>query len=163
MSMTNFCFCCVDQNETGGQAPAPAPLAHHLSMPNNLFSLFLDSKLDNLIYFHHFLYDLESIKQIMLSSIYWMQWHNWHPCKVGNGYVCMNCLQVRRTKISERIRKLQDLIPNMGKVRFWLVARRCTHASPFMCIVEAFTHHCYFSPISANKHSGHVGLGCWVH
>lgn len=26
--------------------------------------------------------------------------------------------QVRRTKISERMRKLQDLVPNMDKVRF---------------------------------------------
>ena len=34
MSMTNIFFGCVDQNETGGQAPAPAPLAHQLSMPN---------------------------------------------------------------------------------------------------------------------------------
>lgn len=29
------------------------------------------------------------------------------------------CLQVRRTKISERMRKLQDLVPNMDKVRHY--------------------------------------------
>lgn len=34
------------------------------------------------------------------------------------GSVSSACDQVRRTKISERMRKLQDLVPNMDKVKF---------------------------------------------
>ncbi|XP_057456220.1 transcription factor bHLH122 isoform X2 [Lotus japonicus] len=80
------------QNETGGQAPAP--LAHHMSLPNTSAEMAAIEK---------FLKFSDSV-----------------PCKIRAKRGCAThprsiAERVRRTKISERMRKLQDLVPNMDK------------------------------------------------
>lgn len=39
-----------------------------------------------------------------------------HPCSSAHQFLVNKPLQVRRTRISERMRKLQELVPNMDKV-----------------------------------------------
>ncbi|KAI4334592.1 hypothetical protein L6164_019264 [Bauhinia variegata] len=80
------------QNETRSQ-PA-APLAHHLSLPKTSAEMAAIEK---------FLQFSESV-----------------PCKIRAKRGCAThprsiAERVRRTKISERMRKLQDLVPNMDK------------------------------------------------
>ncbi|TKY67428.1 dimerization protein [Spatholobus suberectus] len=80
------------QNETGGQPPAP--LAHHLSLPNTAAEMAA----------------IEKFLQLSDSV----------PCKIRAKRGCAThprsiAERVRRTKISERMRKLQDLVPNMDK------------------------------------------------
>ncbi|XP_027354537.1 transcription factor bHLH122-like isoform X2 [Abrus precatorius] len=82
-----------NQNETGGQPPA-APLAHHLSLPNTTAEMAA----------------IEKFLQLSDSV----------PCKIRAKRGCAThprsiAERVRRTKISERMRKLQDLVPNMDK------------------------------------------------
>ncbi|XP_061361388.1 transcription factor bHLH130-like isoform X2 [Gastrolobium bilobum] len=80
------------QNETGGQTSAP--LAHHLSLPNTSAEIAA----------------IEKFLQLSDSV----------PCKIRAKRGCAThprsiAERVRRTKISERMRKLQDLVPNMDK------------------------------------------------
>ncbi|KAK7325051.1 hypothetical protein VNO77_29099 [Canavalia gladiata] len=80
------------QNETGGQSPAP--LAHHLSLPNTSAEMAAIEK--------------------------FLQFSDSVPCKIRAKRGCAThprsiAERVRRTKISERMRKLQDLVPNMDK------------------------------------------------
>ncbi|KAK7272028.1 hypothetical protein RJT34_28374 [Clitoria ternatea] len=79
------------QNETG---QAPAPLAHHLSLPNTSAEMAAIEK--------------------------FLQFSDSVPCKIRAKRGCAThprsvAERVRRTKISERMRKLQDLVPNMDK------------------------------------------------
>ncbi|KAK7312423.1 hypothetical protein VNO77_36267 [Canavalia gladiata] len=79
-------------NETGGQAPAP--LTHQLSLPNTSTEIAA----------------IEKFLQLSDSV----------PCKIRAKRGCAThprsiAERVRRTKISERMRKLQDLVPNMDK------------------------------------------------
>ncbi|MCI08890.1 transcription factor bHLH122-like, partial [Trifolium medium] len=89
-----MCFCCIDdQNETGGQPPT-APLAHQMSLPNTTAELAAIEK--------------------------FLQFSDSVPCKIRAKRGCAThprsiAERVRRTKISERMRKLQDLVPNMDK------------------------------------------------
>ncbi|KAI9081969.1 hypothetical protein K1719_036231 [Acacia pycnantha] len=81
------------QNESGSQ-PRPAPLAHHLSLPKTSAEMAAIEK---------FLQSSDSV-----------------PCKIRAKRGCAThprsiAERVRRTKISERMRKLQDLVPNMDK------------------------------------------------
>ena len=50
----------------------------------------------------------------------------------------LNCVQVRRTRISERMRKLQDLVPNMDKVEFFPFS---ISASFVLALDDAFFPH----------------------
>ncbi|KAI4322071.1 hypothetical protein L6164_021794 [Bauhinia variegata] len=80
------------QNETGNQ-PA-APLAHHLSLPKTSAEMAAIEK--------------------------FLQFPDSVPCKIRAKRGCAThprsiAERVRRTKISERMRKLQDLVPNMDK------------------------------------------------
>ncbi|XP_027341342.1 transcription factor bHLH122-like isoform X2 [Abrus precatorius] len=80
------------QNETGGQSPTP--LAHHLSLPNTSAEMAAIEK--------------------------FLQFSDSVPCKIRAKRGCAThprsiAERVRRTKISERMRKLQDLVPNMDK------------------------------------------------
>ncbi|KAL0722838.1 hypothetical protein Bca4012_037437 [Brassica carinata] len=73
-----------DEDSSASRRP---PLAHHLSLPNSL----------------------SDIEQLLSDSI---------PCKIRAKRGCAThprsiAERVRRTKISERMRKLQDLVPNM--------------------------------------------------
>ncbi|CAL5211523.1 unnamed protein product [Lathyrus oleraceus] len=82
-----------NKNETGGQTPA-TPLAHQTSMPNTTAELAA----------------IEKFLQLSDSV----------PCKIRAKRGCAThprsiAERVRRTKISERMRKLQDLVPNMDK------------------------------------------------
>ncbi|KAL5055832.1 hypothetical protein RYX36_036514 [Vicia faba] len=79
--------------ETGGQTPA-APLAHQTSLPNTTAELAAIEK--------------------------FLQFSDSVPCKIRAKRGCAThprsiAERVRRTKISERMRKLQDLVPNMDK------------------------------------------------
>ncbi|KAL2328825.1 hypothetical protein Fmac_022252 [Flemingia macrophylla] len=81
-----------NQNETGGQ-PSSA-LAHQLSLPNTSAEMAA----------------IEKFLQLSDSV----------PCKIRAKRGCAThprsiAERVRRTKISERMRKLQDLVPNMDK------------------------------------------------
>ncbi|CAJ1933255.1 unnamed protein product [Sphenostylis stenocarpa] len=81
-----------NQNETGGQ-PSTA-LSHQLSMPNTSAEMAA----------------IEKFLQLSDSV----------PCKIRAKRGCAThprsiAERVRRTKISERMRKLQDLVPNMDK------------------------------------------------
>ncbi|KAJ1421954.1 Myc-type, basic helix-loop-helix [Sesbania bispinosa] len=81
------------QNEKGG-GQAPAPLAHHLSLPNTSAEMAAIEK--------------------------FLQFSDSVPCKIRAKRGCAThprsiAERVRRTKISERMRKLQDLVPNMDK------------------------------------------------
>ncbi|KAK7262550.1 hypothetical protein RJT34_30124 [Clitoria ternatea] len=78
-----------NQNETGGN---PSPLAHQLSLPNTSA-------------------EMAAIEKFLQDSV---------PCKIRAKRGCAThprsiAERVRRTKISERMRKLQDLVPNMDK------------------------------------------------
>ncbi|KAJ7947526.1 transcription factor bHLH [Quillaja saponaria] len=80
------------QNDAGSRPPAP--LAHHLSLPKTSAEMAAIEK---------FLQFSESV-----------------PCKIRAKRGCAThprsiAERVRRTKISERMRKLQDLVPNMDK------------------------------------------------
>ncbi|KAK7404501.1 hypothetical protein VNO78_05443 [Psophocarpus tetragonolobus] len=80
------------QNETGGQPSAA--LAHQLSLPNTSAEMAA----------------IEKFLQLSDSV----------PCKIRAKRGCAThprsiAERVRRTKISERMRKLQDLVPNMDK------------------------------------------------
>ncbi|TKY48359.1 dimerization protein [Spatholobus suberectus] len=79
------------QNEAG---QSPAPLAHHLSLPNTSAEMAAIEK--------------------------FLQFSDSVPCKIRAKRGCAThprsiAERVRRTKISERMRKLQDLVPNMDK------------------------------------------------
>ncbi|KAJ1412396.1 Myc-type, basic helix-loop-helix [Sesbania bispinosa] len=79
------------QNETG---QSPSPLAHHLSLPNTSAEMAAIEK--------------------------FLQFSDSVPCKIRAKRGCAThprsiAERVRRTKISERMRKLQDLVPNMDK------------------------------------------------
>ncbi|XP_028780016.1 transcription factor bHLH130 [Neltuma alba] len=81
------------QNETGSQ-PRPSPLAHHLSLPKTSAEMAAIEK--------------------------FLQFSDSVPCKIRAKRGCAThprsiAERVRRTKISERMRKLQDLVPNMDK------------------------------------------------
>ncbi|KAG5114818.1 hypothetical protein JHK82_038087 [Glycine max] len=81
------------QNETG---QTHAPLAHQLSLPNTSAEIAAIEK--------------------------FLQFSDSVPCKIRAKRGCAThprsiAERVRRTKISERMRKLQDLVPNMDKVR----------------------------------------------
>lgn len=81
------------KNETGGQTTS-APLAHQMSMPNTTAELAAIEK--------------------------FLQFSDSVPCKIRAKRGCAThprsiAERVRRTKISERMRKLQDLVPNMDK------------------------------------------------
>ncbi|GAU51409.1 hypothetical protein TSUD_413200 [Trifolium subterraneum] len=81
------------KNETGGQPPT-APLAHQMSLPNTTAELAAIEK--------------------------FLQFSDSVPCKIRAKRGCAThprsiAERVRRTKISERMRKLQDLVPNMDK------------------------------------------------
>ncbi|XP_020224514.1 transcription factor bHLH122 isoform X2 [Cajanus cajan] len=81
------------QNETGQN---PGPLAHQMSLPNTSAEMAAIEK---------FLHFSDSV-----------------PCKIRAKRGCAThprsiAERVRRTKISERMRKLQDLVPNMDKVK----------------------------------------------
>ncbi|KAK4785017.1 hypothetical protein SAY86_001706 [Trapa natans] len=78
-------------NENGRCGPRQM-LAHHLSLPKNSSEMF-------------------AIERILEESV---------PCKIRAKRGCAThprsiAERVRRTKISERMRKLQDLVPNMDK------------------------------------------------
>ncbi|XP_061364841.1 transcription factor bHLH130-like isoform X2 [Gastrolobium bilobum] len=80
------------QNETGGQSHAP--LVHQLSLPNTSAEMAAIEK--------------------------FLQFPDSVPCKIRAKRGCAThprsiAERVRRTKISERMRKLQDLVPNMDK------------------------------------------------
>ncbi|KHN25262.1 Transcription factor bHLH122 [Glycine soja] len=82
------------QNETGGQQPSSSALAHQLSLPNTSAEMAA----------------IEKFLQLSDSV----------PCKIRAKRGCAThprsiAERVRRTKISERMRKLQDLVPNMDK------------------------------------------------
>ncbi|KAL2332189.1 hypothetical protein Fmac_019770 [Flemingia macrophylla] len=79
------------QNETG---QTPAPLAHQMSLPNTSAEMAAIEK--------------------------FLQFSDSVPCKIRAKRGCAThprsiAERVRRTKISERMRKLQDLVPNMDK------------------------------------------------
>ncbi|KAK4763178.1 hypothetical protein SAY86_008946 [Trapa natans] len=79
----------LNENGRGGR---PQMLAHHLSLPKNSSEMF-------------------AIEKILEESV---------PCKIRAKRGCAThprsiAERVRRTKISERMRKLQDLVPNMDK------------------------------------------------
>ncbi|XVE78846.1 hypothetical protein DITRI_Ditri14bG0011000 [Diplodiscus trichospermus] len=81
------------QNTDSGNRPQPL-LAHHLSLPKSSP-------------------DMTAIEKLM-------QFQDSVPCKVRAKRGCAThprsiAERVRRTKISDRIRKLQDLVPNMDK------------------------------------------------
>ncbi|KAK2382171.1 transcription factor bHLH122 [Trifolium repens] len=81
------------KNETEGQ-PSTAPLAHQMSLPNTTAELAAIEK--------------------------FLQFSDSVPCKIRAKRGCAThprsiAERVRRTKISERMRKLQDLVPNMDK------------------------------------------------
>ncbi|XP_054813060.1 transcription factor bHLH122 isoform X1 [Prosopis cineraria] len=81
------------QNEAASQ-PGPAPLAHHLSLPKTSAEMAAIEK--------------------------FLQFSDSVPCKIRAKRGCAThprsiAERVRRTKISERMRKLQDLVPNMDK------------------------------------------------
>ncbi|KAK7257857.1 hypothetical protein RIF29_32134 [Crotalaria pallida] len=78
------------QNETGGQPSAP--LAHQLSMPNTSLEMAAIEK---------FLQSTDSVPFKIRAK----RGCATHPRSIAE--------RVRRTKISERMRKLQDLVPNM--------------------------------------------------
>ncbi|KAF7824101.1 Transcription factor bHLH122 [Senna tora] len=85
------------KNERGSQGggPPPSPLAHHLSLPKTATEMAAIEKL--------------------------LQYSDSVPCKIRAKRGCAThprsiAERVRRTKISERMRKLQDLVPNMDKV-----------------------------------------------
>ncbi|KAK6164196.1 hypothetical protein DH2020_001060 [Rehmannia glutinosa] len=80
-----------DQNNEGGNRPTTR-LAHHLSLPTSSS-------------------ELSAIEKLLQDSV---------PCKIRakRGFATHPrsiAERVRRTKISERIRKLQELVPNMEK------------------------------------------------
>ncbi|KAK4286576.1 hypothetical protein QN277_003113 [Acacia crassicarpa] len=82
------------ENERGGQASGPPPLTHHLSLPKTAMEMAAIEKL--------------------------LQYSDSVPCKIRAKRGCAThprsiAERVRRTKISERMRKLQDLVPNMDK------------------------------------------------
>ncbi|KAF7805387.1 transcription factor bHLH122 [Senna tora] len=82
------------QNETATTQPRPAPLAHHLSLPKTSAEMAAIEK--------------------------FLQFSDSVPCKIRAKRGCAThprsiAERVRRTKISERMRKLQDLVPNMDK------------------------------------------------
>ncbi|XVF47428.1 hypothetical protein PTKIN_Ptkin03bG0108400 [Pterospermum kingtungense] len=81
------------QNTDAGNRPPPL-LAHHLSLPKSLP-------------------DMSAIEK-------YLQYQDSVPCKIRAKRGCAThprsiAERVRRTKISERMRKLQDLVPNMDK------------------------------------------------
>ncbi|CAK8536028.1 unnamed protein product [Lathyrus sativus] len=82
----------VVQNETGGHSSSP--LAHQLSMPNTSSEIAAIEK---------FLHFSDSVPMKIRAK----RGCATHPRSIAE--------RVRRTKISERMRKLQDLVPNMDK------------------------------------------------
>ncbi|XP_004486946.1 transcription factor bHLH130-like isoform X1 [Cicer arietinum] len=82
------------QNETGGGHSSSSPLAHQLSMPNTLSEMAAMEK---------FLHFSDSVPMKIRAK----RGCATHPRSIAE--------RVRRTKISERMRKLQDLVPNMEK------------------------------------------------
>lgn len=81
------------QNETGG-GHSNSPLAHQLSMPNTSSEMAAMEK---------FLHFSDSVPMKIRAK----RGCATHPRSIAE--------RVRRTKISERMRKLQDLVPNMDK------------------------------------------------
>ncbi|XP_058748869.1 transcription factor bHLH130-like [Vicia villosa] len=81
------------QNETGG-GHSSSPLAHQLSMPNTSSEMAAIEK---------FLHFSDSVPMKIRAK----RGCATHPRSIAE--------RVRRTKISERMRKLQDLVPNMDK------------------------------------------------
>ncbi|XP_028757167.1 transcription factor bHLH122-like [Neltuma alba] len=82
------------KNERGSQGTCPPPLTHHLSLPKTAMEMAAVEKL--------------------------LQYSDTVPCKIRAKRGCAThprsiAERVRRTKISERMRKLQDLVPNMDK------------------------------------------------
>jgi hypothetical protein len=71
---------------------------------------------------------------------------------LARSHMDLNCVQVRRTRISERMRKLQDLVPNMDKVE-------CFPFSISPSFVLALDN-ALFPPFAANKHIRHARFGC---
>lgn len=72
------------------------------------------------------------------------------------------CCQVRRTKISERMRKLQDLVPNMDKAsgnEKEQSNRKVFLARALSLIMKWESWHS-LSFHAANQHGRHVGFGC---
>ncbi|TYH69765.1 hypothetical protein ES332_D05G075600v1 [Gossypium tomentosum] len=81
------------KNADGGNHRPPPLLAHHLSLPKSS--------------------DMSAIEKFL-------QYQDSVPCKIRAKRGCAThprsiAERVRRTKISERMRKLQDLVPNMDK------------------------------------------------
>ncbi|GAU17256.1 hypothetical protein TSUD_109710 [Trifolium subterraneum] len=81
------------QNETGG-GHSSSPLAHQLSMPNTSSEM---AAMENFLHFS------DSVPMKIRAK----RGCATHPRSIAE--------RVRRTKISERMRKLQDLVPNMDK------------------------------------------------
>ncbi|XP_054816039.1 transcription factor bHLH130-like isoform X2 [Prosopis cineraria] len=82
------------KNERGSVGGGPSPLTHHLSLPKTAMEMAAVEKL--------------------------LQYSDSVPCKIRAKRGCAThprsiAERVRRTKISERMRKLQDLVPNMDK------------------------------------------------
>ncbi|KEH39469.1 transcription factor bHLH122-like protein [Medicago truncatula] len=87
------------QNETGG-GHSNSPLAHQLSMPNTSSEMAAMEK---------FLHFSDSVPMKIRAK----RGCATHPRSIAE--------RVRRTKISERMRKLQDLVPNMDKVLCFMI------------------------------------------
>ncbi|KAE8735509.1 bHLH128 protein [Hibiscus syriacus] len=94
-SLSGFDFDRTETQNTMGAGNHPPPLlAHHLSLPKSLP-------------------DMSAIEKLL-------QYQDSAPCKIRakRGFATHPrsiAERVRRTKISERMRKLQDLVPNMDK------------------------------------------------
>ncbi|XP_074292565.1 transcription factor bHLH122-like [Silene latifolia] len=82
------------ENQIGEKRSRPRPLAHHLSLPNTSSEL---SSMDNQLHLQDGVLLRSRAKRGCAT----------HPRSIAE--------RVRRTKISERMRKLQDLVPNMDK------------------------------------------------
>ncbi|KAH9607744.1 hypothetical protein KSS87_016911 [Heliosperma pusillum] len=82
------------ENQIGEKRSRPRPLAHHLSLPNTSSEL---SSMENLLHLQDGVLLRSRAKRGCAT----------HPRSIAE--------RVRRTKISERMRKLQDLVPNMDK------------------------------------------------
>ncbi|KAK9736005.1 hypothetical protein RND81_04G244100 [Saponaria officinalis] len=84
----------ISENQPGESRSRPPPLAHHLSLPNTSAELSAMEKLLNL-------------QDAVPLRIRAKRGCATHPRSIAE--------RVRKNKISERMRKLQDLVPNMDK------------------------------------------------